>query len=153
MTAEQKQKERWNLKPVIGLTIISLLLCGLAYPYLITGIGQVFFPYQSNGEIIKLNGKQIGSELIAQNFTMSIFFHPRNDSASGVDPHIPLNVAYEQVPQVSNATGIDSTELTDIVNRNQEGTWWIFGAPYVNVLKLNLYLIQNFPLVYKQFQR
>jgi K+-transporting ATPase ATPase C chain len=146
-----ENKEKWNFKPIIGLTVISLLICGLFFPLLVTGIAQVFFPYQANGEIVQLNGKAVGSNLIAQNFTLPIFFHPRNDSASGVDPDITLQDAYSQIPRISNATGIPADSLTYIVNQNQEGTFWIFGSPYINVLRVNLVLIKEYPSIYKGF--
>jgi K+-transporting ATPase ATPase C chain len=146
-----ENKEKTNFKPIIGLTVISLLICGLFFPLLVTGIAQVFFPYQANGEIVQLNGKTIGSNLIAQNFTLPIFFHPRNDSASGVDPDITLQDAYSQIPRISNATGIPADSLTYIVNQNQEGTLWIFGSPYVNVLRINLALIKEYPSIYSGF--
>jgi potassium-transporting ATPase KdpC subunit len=146
-----ENKEKWNFKPIIGLTVISLLICGLFFPLLVTGIAQVFFPYQANGEIVQLNGKAVGSNLIAQNFTLPIFFHPRNDSASGVDPDITLQDAYSQIPRISNATGIPADSLTYIVNQNQEGTLWIFGSPYVNVLRINLALIKEYPSIYSGF--
>ena len=146
-----ENKEKINFKPIIGLALISLLICGLLFPLLVTGIAQVFFPYQANGEIVQLNGNPIGSNLIAQTFTLPIFFHPRNDSASGVDPDITLQDAYSQVPGISNATGISSEALTNIVNQNQEGTLWVFGSPYVNVLRVNLELIKDYPSVYSEF--
>jgi len=151
-----EQKEKWNLKnlrPIIGLAVVSLLICGLFFPLLITGIGQVFFPYQANGEIVQLNGQAVGSNLIAQNFTLPIFFQERNESqsASGVDPDITLQQAYSQIPRISNATGIPVDSLTNIVNQNQEGTLWIFGSPYVNVLRINLVLIKEYPAIYSGF--
>jgi K+-transporting ATPase ATPase C chain len=151
-----EQKEKWNLKnlrPIIGLALVSLLICGLLFPLLITGIGQVFFPYQANGEIVQLNGQAVGSNLIAQNFTLPIFFQTRNESqsASGVDPDITLQQAYSQIPRISNATGIPVDSLTNLVNQNQEGTLWIFGSPYVNVLRVNLVLIKDYPSMYGNF--
>jgi len=151
-----EQKEKWNLKnlkPIIGLALVSLLICGVLFPLLITGIGQVLFPYQANGEIVQLNGQAVGSNLIAQNFTLPIFFQERNESqsASGVDPDITLQQAYSQIPRISNATGIAADSLLNIVNQNQEGTLWIFGSPYVNVLRINLVLINEYPSVYKGF--
>ena len=154
MTTEQKEK--WNLKnlkPIVGLALVSLLICGLFFPLLITGLGQVFFPYQANGELVKLNGQTVGSNLIAQNFTLPIFFQTRDESqsASGVDPDITLQQAYSQIPRISNATGIPADSLTNIVNQNQEGTLWIFGSPYVNVLRINLVLIKEYPSIYSGF--
>jgi K+-transporting ATPase ATPase C chain len=149
MTSENNEK--WNFKPIVGLAVVSLLICGLFFPLLVTGIAQVFFPSQANGEIVQLNGKDVGSNLIAQTFTLPIFFHPRNDSASGVDPDITLQDAYSQIPRISNATGISSEALTNIVNQNKEGTLWIFGSPYVNVLRINLELIKEYPSAYSEF--
>ena len=152
MITMTQQKEKWNFKPIIGLTVISLLICGIFYPFLIAGIGQVFFPYQANGEIAQLNGQAIGSNLIAQNFTSAAFFHPRNEtespSASGVDPDITLQDAYSQTSRINNSTGIPVEGITNIINRNKEGTLWIFGYPYVNVLQLNLELIKTYPTIY-----
>ena len=148
-----ENKEKISFKPIIGLALVSLLICGLIFPIVVTGIAQVFFPYQANGEIVQLNGKSVGSNLIAQNFTLPIFYHPRNDSASGVDPDITLQDAYSQTPQISNSTGISSAALTGIVNQNQEGTLWVFGSPYVNVLRINLELMKEYPLIYGNFSR
>ena len=149
----EKKKENWNLRPIIGITLVSLLICGFLYPLLLTGIGQAFFPNQANGELVQLNGKNVGSTLIAQNFTLPIFFHTRNEteSASGVDPDITLQEAYSQIPGISNATGITADSLTTIVDQNQEGTFWIFGSPYVDVLSVNLLLIKDYPSVYSNF--
>jgi K+-transporting ATPase ATPase C chain len=152
---EQKQKEKYNFKPIIGLALVSLLICGLFYPFLITGIGQVFFPNQANGDLVQLNGQSVGSNLIAQSFTLPIFFHTRNEtasaSASGVDPDILMQDAYSQIPGISNATGLSVESLTAIVNQNQEGTFWVFGTPYVNVLRVNLLLIKDYPSLYGNF--
>jgi potassium-transporting ATPase KdpC subunit len=140
-----------NYRPIIGIAIISMIVCGVFFPLLITGIAQVTMPYQANGEIVKLNGQAVGSNLIDNNFSLPIFFHARNDSASGVDPDITLPEAYAQIPSINNATGISSSVLTAIVNGNKLGTFWVFGSPYVNVLKLNMILIQDYPTIYRNF--
>ncbi len=150
-----EQKEKWNLKPIIGLAVVSLLVCGLFYPFLMTGIGQVLFSSQANGDLVKLNGQAVGSNLIAQNFTLPCFFHIRNEtsspSASGVDPDITLQDAYSQIPRISNATGIPASSLTSLVNQNEEGTFWVFGSAYVNVLRINILLIKNYSSIYGNF--
>jgi len=155
MTEEKKEKLKLNLRPIIGIALISLLVCGILYPFVMTGIGQVFFSYQANGDVAKLNGQAVGSTLIAQSFMLPIFFQTRNEtadpSASSVDPDITLPMAYSQIPSISNATNISSAALTNLVNRNQQGMFWIFGSSYVDVLQLNLQLIKNYPSVYSNF--
>lgn len=157
---EEKQKEKYSLRPIIGITLVSLLICGLFYPFLMTGIGQAFFPNQANGSLTKLsNGQVVGSVLIAQDFNLTIFFHTRNEtadpSASGVDPDITVQDAYSQIPGISNATGIPASALTNIVNQNQQGKpVWILGSlgsPYIDVLQVNLLLIKDYPSVYSNF--
>ena len=136
------------LRPIIGLAVVSLLLCGLFFPLLITGIAQVVLPYQANGEIVQFNGRAAGSELIAQNFNGTMFFQPRNDSASGVDPDITVQDAYSQIPAISAATNISASSLHQLVDSKTDAISKIFGDPYVNVLALNLALIQAYPSVY-----
>ena len=154
LTSEkQKKSGKSRYTPVVGIAIISLLICGLFFPLLMIGVGQVLFPYQANGEIVQLNGRNVGSYLINNNFTLPIFFHarPANESASTVDPDITMQDAYSQIPGISTATNISTTDLYNIVNNNTEGKYWIFGSPYVNVLNLNLILIKDNPSVYKNF--
>ncbi len=63
------------MKPWLRETITSILamivfaiLTGLIYPLAITGISQVAFPGDANGQQIHLDGKLVGSKLIGQNF-------------------------------------------------------------------------------------
>lgn len=142
-----------NYRPIIGLAIVSLLICGLLFPLVITGLGQVLFPNQSNGDLVTLNGCTVGSSLIAQDFNQSVFFfsRPASQSASGVDPDITLQNATAQVPRISNATGIPVTALDNLVDNNIQGTFWLFGSPYVDVLQLNLALIKAHPTTYDSY--
>lgn len=147
-----KQEIRRNSGPAARLAVISLILCGLAFPLVITGFAQVIFPTQANGDLVQFHGRNVGSNLIAQNFSLPIFFHPRNDSASGVDPDITVQDAYSQISRISSATRISVPDLQRLVNQNEEGVLWIFGTPYVNVLRLNIALIQTGNGAYKGFQ-
>jgi potassium-transporting ATPase KdpC subunit len=59
------------LTSVIGVIVFAVLL-GLVYPLAITGIGQVAFPGNANGQQIKVNGKLVGSKIIGQNFGTAV---------------------------------------------------------------------------------
>jgi K+-transporting ATPase ATPase C chain len=56
---------------VIGVIVFAVLL-GLAYPLAITGISQVAFPGNANGQQIKVKGKLVGSKIIGQNFGTAV---------------------------------------------------------------------------------
>ena len=156
--ANQRKKSS-HVRPIIAVAVVSLLLCGILFPLVVTGVAQLVFPYQANGELASLNGHTVGSVVAVNStdYTLPIFFHLRNDSASGFDPDIPLqgpaseSPADLQIPGISNATGIPASTLQAIVNQNVQGVWWIFGSPYVNVQKVNLILIAQFPSVYANY--
>ena len=78
-----------QIRPAIVSTLLFTLLLGLVYPLLITGIGQVAFPYQANGSLIRdKSGQVIGSALLAQAFAKDEYLHPRPSAAgsNGYDP-------------------------------------------------------------------
>lgn len=66
-----------NLLRSLRFLVVSVVLLGLIYPLVITGIGQLVFPYQANGSMVKVNGTVVGSELIAQSVTNPGLFHYR----------------------------------------------------------------------------
>ncbi|HHY26104.1 MAG TPA: K(+)-transporting ATPase subunit C [Desulfitobacterium dehalogenans] len=66
-----------GIKSPLLVTLALLLICGLAYPLLLTGIGQLLFPSQANGSLIRIDGQAIGSELIGQDFTDARFMKSR----------------------------------------------------------------------------
>lgn len=61
----------------ITVSITLLLICGVIYPFAMTGVSQLFFHRQANGSIVYYNGKPAGSELLGQAFSDPRFFHGR----------------------------------------------------------------------------
>jgi len=75
------------IRPAIVMTLLFAALLGLAYPALLTGIGQLVFPAQANGSLIRDGRRVIGSSLIGQQFASPRYFHGRPSAAGdGYDP-------------------------------------------------------------------
>ncbi len=90
-----------SIKVFLSITILT----GVIYPLFITSIGQVIFPNQSNGSLIKKDGKVIGSELLGQNFADSIYFQSR-----------PSAINYNPMPSGASNLGLSSALLKEQVN-------------------------------------
>ena len=66
----------------LRVTAITLVLTGLLYPVLVTGIAQVLFHSKADGSMVKdEKGVVIGSELIGQGFSRPEYFQPRPSAA------------------------------------------------------------------------
>jgi K+-transporting ATPase ATPase C chain len=73
---------RYLYKSVLLLSITVVILC-VIYPCVVWVVGQVFFPFQANGSLLRgPDGTVVGSKLIAQPFTKDEYFQPRPSSAS-----------------------------------------------------------------------
>lgn len=180
---------------VAFILLLSLtMLTGVAYPLVVTGAAQLFFPRQASGSLMERDGKPVGSDLLGQSFSGDKYFHGRpsaaggvpynglggagsnlgptnpalaeavgkrvadirqetgeptksipidlvTSSASGLDPHISPAAALLQISRVAQSRKMSAQEVESLVRRHIEGpTWGLFGAPRVNVLRLNLAL-------------
>jgi len=66
-----------NLIVATLMTIATTVILGVIYPLVVTGIAQVAFPEQANGQLIERDGKVIGSRLIGQGFSSPGYFRSR----------------------------------------------------------------------------
>ncbi|MEI3894864.1 MULTISPECIES: K(+)-transporting ATPase subunit C [Bacillus] len=96
-------KKQSILSPIIRITFTFLVLCGLVYPLIVTGIAQAVMKDNADGSLIYNDkNKVIGSKLIGQNFTDPRYFHGRVSSieykaeASGSNNYAPSNPDLEK---------------------------------------------------------
>lgn len=128
-----------STKPSIGnlisvavrISIVFIILCGLIYPLVCTGIAQVVMPAQANGSLIKDDqGTVIGSSLIGQNFKDQKYFQGRissidyNAASSGSNNYAPSN--------------------PDMLARTQESAAaWVKNNPDVPLSEVPIQLLTN----------
>jgi K+-transporting ATPase ATPase C chain len=71
-----------NLITAVLMTIATTVLLGILYPLLVSGLAQLMFPAQANGELIHAqDGALVGSRLIGQPFSGPGYFHSRPSAA------------------------------------------------------------------------
>lgn len=86
------------------------LTAGALYPLLVWGLARPFFRWEAEGSLVfNQEGKAIGSELIAQDFTDPIFFHPR-PSASG----------FQTLPSGASNLGATSQALKETIEKRKK---------------------------------
>lgn len=66
----------------LRMLVLLTLLTGLVYPLAVTVPAQLLFGREANGSLVEHGGKVLGSELLAQSFTNSVYFWPRPSAAS-----------------------------------------------------------------------
>ncbi len=181
----------------IRATALLWMITAVIYPFVIWIMGQVIFPFQANGSIIKnAQGTPMASALIGQPFNGDQYFWSRPSvmdystgemagitgvsgasnlapsnptlkerienqvkklqqanlqptadliytSGSGLDPHISLEAAKNQINRIAQARKLDTNQVELLITQATEGRFLgIFGEPGVNVVKLNLALDQ-----------
>ena len=101
-----------DLVTSVLLLIVFTSALGGVYPLAVWGVGQLVFPYQANGSLIKnAQGEVIGSELIGQNFTSPGYFHGRPSAAGN---------GYDAGASSGSNLGPTSQKLIDRIKRDAE---------------------------------
>ncbi|QXQ08210.1 potassium-transporting ATPase subunit KdpC [Sphingosinicellaceae bacterium] len=113
------------LRPAVVMLLLFTLLTGLAYPAVILGIGQLLFPAQANGSLVRdAKGAVVGSELIGQGFAAAKYFHGRPSAAGkGYDGQSSGGSNFGP-----NAKGLIDRVKTDAAVARKDGATGAFPA-------------------------
>lgn len=81
----------------LRISLVLLIICGLAYPMAVTGLSVLTMPAKAEGSLIESNGEVVGSKLIGQMFKDPKYFSGRvssieyNAAGSGSGNYAPSN--------------------------------------------------------------
>jgi len=100
-----------HLVAAVLMTLVTTLILGVIYPLAITAVAQVTFPDQANGQLIRRDGKVVGSTLIGQGFSSPGYFRPR-PSAAGM--------GYDAANSGGSQLGPTNKKLVDAVKASVE---------------------------------
>ncbi|HEU5305830.1 MAG TPA: K(+)-transporting ATPase subunit C [Acidimicrobiia bacterium] len=112
---------RRQLVPAVISMVVFTLLFGVAFPLVITGIGQVAFHHQAEGSIVEQHGTKIGSSLIGQAFTdvkgapLSQYFQSRPSAALGAAGDTVAG--YDPTESSGSNLGPSNPELLKLVDQ------------------------------------
>jgi len=120
MTIRWPGAVRQHLAALRALLVLTVLT-GVAYPLVVMGIGQMLFPDQANGSLVRSGGQVVGSSLLGQAFAdaqgnpLPQWFQPRPSAAS--DPNVKNDPGYN--PLFSGASNLGPSNPDLIKNIQQ----------------------------------
>ena len=94
----------------IVYTVLSVIVLGLIYPFVMTGVSELIFPRQAGGSMVQVNGAAVGSAIIGQLWTKPQYFHGR-PSAAGNNGYDPTSTGGTNLAPTSKKL-VDSTRST-----------------------------------------
>ncbi|MGD0332936.1 MAG: potassium-transporting ATPase subunit KdpC [Xanthobacteraceae bacterium] len=101
----------------VRISLVTFALCGFAYPFAVTAVGQLLMPNRANGSLEQsADGRIIGSRLIGQQWNDAQWFHGRPSATVAPDPKDPsknIDAPYNAANTTASNLGPTSKALQD----------------------------------------
>ena len=104
--------------------LVFTVLCGLIYPAVMVGVGQLAFHHQANGSMVSYNGRTVGSSLLCQEFTdatgnpLPQYFQPRPSNA--VNPSDKTDYGCDPGYSAASNLGPNNPDLVKLIKQRQQ---------------------------------
>ena len=117
--------------------LVLIAAFGLGYPLLVTGISQVAFPGNANGQRIYVNGRLVGSKIIGQSFQMQVYRNGKPETSDGTPVTAPDPRYFQSRP--SGTTPVYNAEASSFANYgpNSKVTEQAIAANLTAYIRLN----------------
>lgn len=66
-----------STRQTVVVTIVLMLICGLLFPLLLSGLSALIFPHQAAGSLVEVDGQPVGAEFVGQEFTEDYYMWTR----------------------------------------------------------------------------
>ena len=102
---ESVKRALHGARQAVVVTVVLMLVCGLLFPLLLSGLSALFFPHQANGSLITAGGMTVGAQNVGHEFTQDYYMWSRPSAY-----HYNVYVEDEE----GNQTYPDGTEFPGI---------------------------------------
>ena len=98
-----------HLKTAIRFTLITTVLFGVIYPLGMVGYARLANRQQADGQLLRVNGSVVGSQIIGQAFASPRYFHGRPSMAGN---------GYDASSSGGSNLGLSSKKLVDRIEQD-----------------------------------
>jgi len=136
MTSRWPGVVRQHLAALRALLVLTVLT-GVAYPLVVMGIGQMLFPDQANGSLVRNGDQVVGSSLLGQAFTdgqgnpLPQWFQPRPSAAT--DPSVKNDPGYNPLFSGASNLGPSNPVLIKSIQDRRAAVAAFDGVPAASV--------------------
>jgi K+-transporting ATPase ATPase C chain len=102
--------------------LVITVVCGILYPLVMEGVSQLVFHGNANGQLVKVNGKVVGSKLIGQTFSDPVIGKNGKPETSDGDAVLTADPHYFQTRPSDTDDGIDNDAFTSFGNYGPNST-------------------------------